>query len=367
MFSTGCVVPGLPFGGARTSSVHPPVFYPDLPEQPRIQHLATYTTLTDVTGGPGFFERLVVGETKDPEIVKPYGIATHDEQIFVCDSKRAAVLILDLRARSVSMLGDRKPGRLQKPINIAVGADGTRYVTDIGRGRVMVYDAQNDYVTAFGNKDIWSPVDIALHEERIYVTDVQNGRVVVLDKESGKEVGRVGRKGSGEGELFFPTNLEVDADGNLYVSDTGNFRIVKFDPDGRVLRQYGSLGRNIGQLARPKGLAVDREGRVYVVDAAFENIQIFDPDGTLLLFFGSAGNMPGGLNLPAQVEIDYEHTHLFADRVAPGRVIEYLVLVSNQFGRNKVNVYGFLRSDPPDDRTDASLPRPDGSWTPVQR
>jgi DNA-binding beta-propeller fold protein YncE len=331
--------------------VEHPVFYPQLPEEPRIQYLATFTSEKDVSGEISAFRRFILGEKDYQELAKPYGIAIHGGKLFVCDSRAKFVVIFDLIAGSLDFLGARGPGRLAKPINIALDTDGTRYVADMGLRRVMVYDETNNYVRALGDPENWSPSDIVIFEDRLYVTDLPNGRVVVLDKSSGEEIQRFGRKGSSEGELFFPTNIEADGEGNVYVSDTGNFRVVKFDPQGRFLKQFGSIGRAVGRFARPKGIALDFEGRLYVVDAAFENVQIFDPEGKLLLFFGSAGNMPGGLNLPAQVEIDYENTGLFSDLVAPGYVLEYLILVSSQFGRNKVNVYGFLqRSETQDSR-----------------
>jgi hypothetical protein len=62
-----------------------------------------------------------------------------------------------------------------------------------------------------------------------------------------------------------------------------------------------------------------------------------------LLFFGGMGNEPGNLSLPAKVVIDYDHVDLFADRVAPGHEIEYLVIVTSQYGSRMVNVFGFLK------------------------
>jgi hypothetical protein len=45
--------------------------------------------------------------------------------------------------------------------------------------------------------------------------------------------------------------------------------------------------------------------------------------------------------------IDYDNVDLFADRVAPGYQLEYLVLVTNQFGANKVSVFGFIEAIEP--------------------
>jgi DNA-binding beta-propeller fold protein YncE len=319
------------------------IFYPAPPVEPRIQFLATFTFDTDVLPPMTSFERFVLGERMSKEIGKPYGVAIHDGEILVCDTRGGVVEIFDLRNRSLEILGRDPSGQLRKPVNIAVDEDGTRYVADTDLKAVMVYDRENRFVRALGDPEELSPTDVAIAGERLYVVDVDNGQVVVLEKSSGRELRHLGGEGSGEGEMLFPTNIEIDADENVYVVDTGDPRVLKFDSRGKLLRQFGSLGKRLGQFVRPKGVAVDLEGRVYVVDAAFANVQIFDPEGELLLFFGSAGSHAGGLNVPAKVEIDYDNVDLFADHVAPGHEIEYLILVTSQFGVNKVNAFGFLK------------------------
>jgi DNA-binding beta-propeller fold protein YncE len=318
------------------------LFYPPPPMEPRIQYLATYTTERDVLGEPGRFRKFILGEPEYAELGKPYGVTMHEGKLFICDTRNGAVVIFDLAARATEVMGSNEAAQLKKPVNIAIDADGTRYVVDALHRRVMVYDRNNVYVRSIGDPNAWKPTDAAVFGRRLYVTDILNAQVVVLDRESGAELQRISRKGSGQGELFLPTNVEVDRHGNVYVSDTGNFRVLKFDRKGRLVRQFGELGRTLGRFARPKGIAIDRDDRLYVVDSAFENVQIFDQDGNLLLYFGAAGNGQGALNIPAKVEIDYANVGLFSDSVAPGYALEYLILVSSQFGRNKVNVYGFI-------------------------
>jgi DNA-binding beta-propeller fold protein YncE len=318
------------------------VFYPPPPLEPRIQYLATYTTEKDVLGEPSRFRKFVLGEPEYAELGKPYGVTMHDGRLFVCDTRNGAVVIFDIAARATDVMGSTEAAKLRKPVNIAIDDDGTRYVVDTLHRRLMVYDRDNSYVRSIGDPNAWKPTDVAVFGHRLYVTDILNAQVVVMDRESGAELQRISRKGSSPGELFLPTNVEVDRHGNVYVSDTGNFRVLKFDPEGRLVRQFGELGRTLGRFARPKGIAIDRDDRLYVVDSAFENVQIFDRDGNLLLYFGATGNAQGALNIPAKVEIDYANVDLFSESVAPGYALEYLIFVSSQFGRNKVNVYGFL-------------------------
>ena len=68
-------------------------------------------------------------------------------------------------------------------------------------------------------------------------------------------------------------------------------------------------------------------------------MQIFDPAGHVLTFFGSAGNFPGAMNLPAGLALHEGDLDLFADRIHPAFQAERLVVVTNQFGPNKVSVY----------------------------
>jgi hypothetical protein len=71
-------------------------------------------------------------------------------------------------------------------------------------------------------------------------------------------------------------------------------------------------------------------------------VQLFDPEGKLLMYFGMAGSSSAGeLYLPAAVKVDYDDVGLFAQQAAPDFKVEYLILVTSQFGDRKVSVYGF--------------------------
>jgi DNA-binding beta-propeller fold protein YncE len=163
-----------------------------------------------------------------------------------------------------------------------------------------------------------------------------------VDLESGKTVLTFGEPGSAEGKLNRPTHLTVDAQGNIYVNDSFNFRIQKFDPKGNYVKHFGYQGDTLGGFARPKGVAVDRDGHVYAVDAAFENTQIFDPESTdLLLFFGGFGPHQGSMYLPSGLHIDYDNVAYFNQFADKDFRLKYLVYVGNLLGDKKLNIYGF--------------------------
>jgi hypothetical protein len=113
--------------------------------------------------------------------------------------------------------------------------------------------------------------------------------------------------------------------------------------DGEFVQSYGAgVGTAPGNFARPKGVAVDRMSRVYVVDAAYDRVQVFDDNGNLLMFFGeSASTSRGGLDLPTDIDIDYASVPYFQQYADPDFELEYIIVVANQFGFSKVNVFGF--------------------------
>jgi DNA-binding beta-propeller fold protein YncE len=327
--------------GPKTAK-QPPVFYPGPPDPPRIQFLKSFTKASDIEAPKSAFTSFVTGEKERSLMLdKPYGIAAYQGKIYVCDTN-AAVLVFDLEKKTLTPLqGAQGLGKLVQPLNISIDKDGNKYVTDTVRKQVVVFDRNDFYVRAFGPVEDWKPVDAAVYEGRLYVADIKNSEIKVFDLQSGELQSSFGRKGTEDSKLGMPTNIAFDSNGYLYVSDAGRFQVVNLDRDGNGRGVIGSLGRHPGAFSRPKGLALDRQNRLYVVDTAFNNVQVFSADGQLLLFFSKGGNGPGELYLAAKVAIDYDNVKYFQQYAEPNFQIEYLILVTSQFGDHKVNVYGF--------------------------
>ena len=337
------------------------VFYPLPPDPPRIQHLATYASARDLETDKtrSGLKDFLLGEEKVTEaLVRPYGVALFDGKIYVADSRGPGLAIFDLKAKKYSLMSGSGSGRMQRPINVAIDSDGTKYVTDTGRNQVLVYDRADSFVAAYGAKEEFKPVDVAIAGERLYVVNIAQHEVQVLDKRTGKLQFKFGRNDTDKAQwMHQPTNLSIGHDGDIYVVETGNFRVSRFTPEGKFVRHYGAAGQGPGQFARPKGIAMDRAGRLYVGDAAFQNVQVFDNDGRTLMVFGQPVDGSQGLNLPAGIAIDYDNVDLFRSRAEPGFTIEHLILVVSQFGPNQVDVFGFGKMSgavyPPDDKRES--------------
>ncbi len=319
-------------------------FFPPPPQEPRIQFLTSINGEKDFVTPRSSFADFIIGKKKKKTrlIRKPYGVAMRNGIIYVCDTRINKIDVLDIPAEEFRYVWGSTTLKFQKPVNIAVDEDGTKYIADTILGIVVVLDNKNRFVRALGKKGTMKPTDVALFGNKAFVVDVKNGQIVVFDKANGELLERIGKTGDNPGEFATPTNIAIDEEGNIYVSETGGFRIQKLTQEGESLMIFGhGIGDGLSQFARPRGVAVDRDGRVYSVDAWHSVVQVFDAEGRFLMFFGGMGSQPGNLILPAQVAIDYDSVPLFSKYAAPDFDVEYLIIVTSQYGRRKVNIFGF--------------------------
>ena len=98
-------------------------------------------------------------------------------------------------------------------------------------------------------------------KDELFLLGRELGVVAVLGQDS-REKFHFGKKGSGEGQLSLPGDLDVDREGNVYVADTANDRIAVFGPKGTFLRNLG-----VGKLGKPVAVEVDVRGNVYVIQS----------------------------------------------------------------------------------------------------
>lgn len=316
-------------------------FWPVPPGEPRIQHLRAFRSSEDVnpeTGGA--LSRLVFGDSSESAaaIMKPYGVDMRDGKMYIADSRGDALAVLDFQKKQMRLVGVTGFNRVSNPVDVAVAEDGMIYVADNERGGVLVFDQDERFSRAIGH-DNFRPVGLAVHGDRLYVCNLEGQNVEVFDRLTGESVLIIGEPGDEDGQFRVPLGIDIDDEGNVYVCDMMRARIQKFSPDGELLAAMGALGDVAGSFARPKQIAVDSEGILYVVDAAFQNVQMFNERFELLMSFGSAGEFPGAMNLPAGVTVVEDNLERFQAYAHPGFEIMRVVLVTNQFGPDKVSAY----------------------------
>jgi DNA-binding beta-propeller fold protein YncE len=314
------------------------VFYPPPPQRPRLQFLQSISGDYDLGKKQSAFQTFIVGNPRYQLLGEPYDVAASKGKIYILDRMYKTIVTLDLASQEMSFLNDHGIGKLGDPSGIWVSEEGLKYVADMQRKQVVTFDQDDNFLRTYGGPDIFEkPVDVAVYGQRLYVVDLAKEQLFILDSDTGGVIKTVGQKG----EFFKPSHLTVGPAGNVFVTDALHFVIKKFSPEGQFLDTIGFHGDQIGGFARPKGVAVDKDGRLYVVDAAFENVQIFDDQGRILLFFGGPGDGRGDLYLPAGIAVDKDNTAYFQKFADPGFKLEYLVYVTNMFGKNMLNVYGF--------------------------
>ena len=320
------------------------IFYPPAPGEPRLQYLTSFSDSSDLVAPANAFKKFLLGDssTDISGIVKPYGMAIQGTKLYVCDTIGAQVHAMDFEARTWEHFRPAVSGGIKKIIHISVDSENVRYVSDPLRGEVIINSPDGQFVAAIAGEEKMKPVGLAVSEDRIIIGDLEQKKVHVFDKESRELLFSIPRNADNEAaKIFAPTNIALDQKGNIYVSDTGAFRVQKYGPDGDYIRTYGVHGDSPGQFARNKGIAVDRNGILYAVDAASQTVQMFDDEGNLLLFFGEQDGSEAPLVLPADVVIDYDNIALFQSYAHPDFKLEHLIFVTNQYGPRKVAVYGF--------------------------
>lgn len=79
--------------------------------------------------------------------------------------------------------------------------------------------------------------------------------------------------------FYMPTAMAFDAEGHIYVLDSGNHRIQKFDANGKFVATIGNQGQGPGEFQYPQSIDVDSDGMLYISESMNRRIQILTPEG----------------------------------------------------------------------------------------
>lgn len=280
-----------------------------------------------VIGGPG---------EAPGQLLAPKGLALDAQgNLYVADSQHHRIQVFDALGHPLRQWGYQggEPGQLNEPWGVAVAPDGTVYVADTWNHRIQAFSAEGAYLRSWGrfgeaanaqgpDSFLYGPRAVVCDAEgNLWVADTGNKRVVKFDPQ-GRVLGAVGGAGVEDGRLSEPVGIAFDASSNLYVVDTWNQRVQVFGPDLKWIKSwpvYSWWGQSV--VNKPY-LAVDATGNVLVTDPEGYRVLRFSNDGKLLSSWGQFGGDAGGMNLPTGITIDVQGRVYVADS-ENNRVLRY--------------------------------------------
>ncbi len=239
-----------------------------------------------------------------------------DDRLYVADKFANRIAILD--RDTLEIIGSFGEGELAGPHDIDFDASGQAIVADTENHRVAIYDFSSGSPQLAGELiGIGRPEGAIAHPNgRIYATSSGFGSITAF--ENGTSVA------TAHG-LSRAHDIAIDSNGDLWVADAGNRRIIKYSPDLKVLMvlddpKYGWAG--------PRYLDVDPLGRIVVADQDAHRIVMINKDGALVGVLGNG--IPGmGANRfddPEGVEISGS-MYFFADS-DNNRIVRYQVVMN---------------------------------------
>ncbi len=166
---------------------------------------------------------------------------------------------------------------------LALDTSGNVYVADYGNAHIQKFTAAGSYVGVYIGRGKASGVqDVATDGSGGNIYQVGNGYLRKIRRSDGKLVFSTSITGS---------SVDVSPDGNyVYVLASGwadpNARVTKLTSSGTVVTQWGTFGEAENQFKGAEALAVGEDGSVYVADTANHRIQKFDANGSFLLMWG---------------------------------------------------------------------------------
>jgi tripartite motif-containing protein 71 len=199
---------------------------------------------------------------------------------------------------------------------LATDAAGDVYVVDSSHNRIEKFDSSGNFLTTWGHRgselgefkfgssqDYTHPPGggIAVAGAHVYVADSGNDRIERFNLEGGEAL-EWGSYGSGPGQLSYPRGVAAN-ESEVLVSDD-NHRIAKFDPNGAFQGEVGSQGSGPGEFGFPYGVALDAAGSVYVADDLNHRVVKLNPDLSFADAWGGFGSKPGQLAFPRALASD---------------------------------------------------------------
>ena len=252
-------------------------------------------------------------ENSDEELSPPSGFCFSSEgHLLLADDFNHRIQVYDSQNNLLHCFGSKgkEPGQFQYPKGIAVDLDGNIYVADCWNHRIQKFDSKGTHLLSIGTcgdakGEFNEPYDILIEPSgNLIVVERYNHRIQFFDPQ-GVSLGWVGDRGTVLEEqlaelqgtpqnllaspLFeLPTSIAKDSLGNYFITDSGNHRVQKFNPQWQEMMSFGEKGSSPGQFEYPLCVSVASNDLLYVADLNNERVQVFSPFGQYLFAIDEA-------------------------------------------------------------------------------
>lgn len=293
-------------------------FWPQEPDEPKIEWIAAYTSDLDLKEQNGMMTA-IVGEDPSVEFTRPISAVGDGEGRFVVsDQGSAQVFMFDIKQGTALPLGGVEGATsFTQPSGVTVDGEGNFYIADNETRKVFVVNGSNKILRVMDlSAKALSIGNLTVDRVRgnLYIPDAK-GKQILIYSLSGEWQKTI----DGKGYFSFPNAVAVAPDGNIYIADSYNATILRFSAEGKFVATIGKRGDSPGDLTLVTGVAVDSEGHIYATDGRLHTVTIFDKEGNTLLVFGGqhsikTGNIGrGGFQIPQGIAIDKNDRIYIAD------------------------------------------------------
>jgi len=217
---------------------------------------------------------------EDGQFQHSTGIVVYENNVYVVDGERDIVQKFDNDGNFILKWGGtgNENGKFDEPQGITIDSNGIVYVADSKNHRIQQFTTDGEFLSSFGkygfgDGKLKTPVDVAIYGDFIYVSDPGNYKI---EKYSSDGIVLESFDYRFGGFPVRPGGLIVDPNGDIYFVDAGKYRVIKINSDGRTLASWGGVGKGDGKFIEPKDLVLDNRGYLFVLDSSNGLVQKFE-------------------------------------------------------------------------------------------
>ncbi|MDY6835215.1 MAG: NHL repeat-containing protein [Chloroflexota bacterium] len=186
---------------------------------------------------------------------------------------------------------DTVVGQWDTPRAVVASGDDI-FVLDSGNNRVLRLTETGEVVAVFCQDDeneflLKGPLSMALYDSKLYIANTDASQIVVLNQSSGNlEASFILNPIEENDAVPKPSGIVLNEEGELYVSDSNNHRILHLDQDGQLIdfigNSDGTPGNDQYAFNKPLGLAIDDDGHLYAADSQNNRVVRYSSNGRYL-------------------------------------------------------------------------------------